>query len=267
MKKIHIAFVVTTLVFLLMAGVPNVGFAAGQGQAVCGSANGANFPAGSPPTSGLCSTGRASTLVAGTEGWSWTCTGANGKSTLCQAYASIAPVCGPADGSCTGTAPTTGLCSAGEPSAVTGSATTGWSWTCSSAGLTESCSALSAACTNSSFYYRDTISWTSCALSAGNPATKNSATVVTAVTPVTTTAGEYSCEMSFTITGDPFSSTTAPFCVATPVTGLFASGYTAYATFDVTSGTPNTYSVNVVIPQCTTSACLAPGGVSIICVP
>ncbi|MGO9613399.1 MAG: hypothetical protein ACLPX5_10240 [Dissulfurispiraceae bacterium] len=211
MKKVHLAFVVTSIVFLVMAGLPNVGFAAGQGQAVCGSANGANFPAGSPPTSGLCS--------------------------------------------------------AGEPSAVTGSATTGWSWTCSSAGLTEDCSALSAACTNSSFYYRDTISWTSCALSAGNPATKNSATVVTAATPVTTTAGEYSCEMSFTITGDPFSSTTAPFCVATPVTGLFASGYTAYATFDVTSGTPNTHSVNVVIPQCTTSACLAPGGVSIICVP
>jgi hypothetical protein len=106
----------------------------------CGSANGKAVS--SAPTSGLCSLGTAS-AVTGTGPWYWSCAGSNGGTTAsCSAPFSPAPIngqCGPANGVAASTAPTTGLCSVGLASSVTG--TGPWNWSCagSNGGTTASC--------------------------------------------------------------------------------------------------------------------------------
>jgi len=100
----------------------------------CGSSNGANFY--SAPTSGLCTTGTASASGA----WSWNCVGQNtGATVSCSANQSVNGACGTANGQLYGSTPTSGLCSIGTASSVTGT----FSWTCagSSGGSTASCSA------------------------------------------------------------------------------------------------------------------------------
>jgi hypothetical protein len=105
----------------------------------CGTADGASFY--SAPTTDLCSAGTAS-AVTGTGPWSWSCTGSYGGSTAsCSASLEVDGACGPANGSSLYSEPTTGLCSAGTASAVTG--TGPWSWSCYgfNGGITASCSA------------------------------------------------------------------------------------------------------------------------------
>jgi parallel beta-helix repeat protein len=82
--------------------------------------------------------------VSGSGPWTWGCNGSNGGSnTSCSAPVASQLVngqCGPANGVPTSTAPTTGLCSAGSASSVSG--TGPWNWSCagSGGGTTAQCS-------------------------------------------------------------------------------------------------------------------------------
>ena len=109
----------------------------------CGAAAGVAVT--TAPTTNLCSAGTATT-VTGSDPWNWSCVSSNGGTTaVCSApRASAPPVngqCGAANGVMTSTAPTSGLCSAGTPSTVTGSGP--WNWTCagSNGGAMATCTA------------------------------------------------------------------------------------------------------------------------------
>jgi hypothetical protein len=108
----------------------------------CGSANG--VPVSSPPSSGLCVSGTASS-VTGSGPWNWTCAGSNGGTTAsCSAPLASNAVngqCGSANGTYTNAAPTTNLCAVGTASAVSGSGP--WTWSCSGSngGTNASCEA------------------------------------------------------------------------------------------------------------------------------
>jgi hypothetical protein len=106
---------------------------------VCGSANGVGVT--SAPSSNLCSAGTA-TAVGGSGPWSWNCNGVNGGTNAsCSAPLRVNAVCGSANGVGTYSAPSTGLCSPGTASAVSGSGP--FTWTCAGAngGTNASCSA------------------------------------------------------------------------------------------------------------------------------
>jgi hypothetical protein len=105
-------------------------------KGVCGSANG--VPVTSPPSANLCSAGAAS-AVTGIGPWSWACAGGSGGSTASCSAPLATGQCGPANGSTTGAAPTSGLCNVGTASAMTGGGP--WIWTCSSGGAAASCEA------------------------------------------------------------------------------------------------------------------------------
>ena len=110
-----------------------------QVSGVCGSANGVGVT--SAPTTGLCTAGIASS-VTGAGPWNWRCAGSNGGSSAsCGAPLLVNGVCGEANNVPVILAPTTGLCSAGTASSVTG--TGSWSWTCagSNGGSNASCQA------------------------------------------------------------------------------------------------------------------------------
>lgn len=91
----------------------------------CGSANGVVVY--SAPSSGLCNAG-SQTAVSGSGPWSWSCTGSGGGSPAsCSApVASYNGICGPANGQTYSSAPSSGLCSQGANSSVTGT----YNWTC-----------------------------------------------------------------------------------------------------------------------------------------
>gem|GEM_PF-4552730 len=76
----------------------------------------------------LCLAGDPS-IVAGSGPWSWTCYGLNdGNNASCSANLKVNGVCGLSSGCTFATAPTTGLCTSGTASAVSGSGP--WTWTC-----------------------------------------------------------------------------------------------------------------------------------------
>lgn len=80
--------------------------------------------------------------MTGSGPWDWSCAGLNGGTTAqCMANLLVNGSCGSANGVAVSSAPTTGLCSAGAASAVTGSGP--WNWTCGgqNGGTTASCSA------------------------------------------------------------------------------------------------------------------------------
>src|SRR6516165_5395737 len=112
----------------------------------CGSAEG--VATGTSPTSGLCSSGSASTVSGGNgSSWTWTCSGSGPRHTnaSCSApfqVAAVNGVCGSANAVPSAAAPTAGLCSAGNATPVSLNGTT-WSWTCqgTSGGSTVPCSA------------------------------------------------------------------------------------------------------------------------------
>jgi hypothetical protein len=113
-------------------------------NAQCGPAN--DVPSSTAPINGRCALGNA-TRVSGGNGnpWTWTCDGLNGGSNaVCSAPYQVAMVngaCGPANGVPTKSAPSSGLCSAGNATPVTGSVP--WAWGCqgTNGGTTASCSA------------------------------------------------------------------------------------------------------------------------------
>jgi hypothetical protein len=107
----------------------------------CGTANNTSRTSKPTSTTSLCSLGTPTT-VSGSGPWTWSCTGANGGTTA-SCTANVSPTngaCGAANGVTLGQAPTTGLCTTGSASSVSG--TGPWTWTCSgtSGGTTASCS-------------------------------------------------------------------------------------------------------------------------------
>jgi len=85
----------------------------------CGAA--ISTPSEYSPSAGLCSTGTASTVADGGTTWNWTCTGANGGTSVnCSTAHLTNGDCGGANGGTYDTQPTTGLCNAGVATAVTG---------------------------------------------------------------------------------------------------------------------------------------------------
>lgn len=119
---------------------------------VCGGANGGQ--SSSAPTSNLCTSGNASSVATNTTSnpttYSWTCSGSNGGSTAsCSSTQTNQPVigqCGISDGGSFGSAPTSGLCSAGSATSVATGGQPGsetYSWVCNGAngGANDSCSA------------------------------------------------------------------------------------------------------------------------------
>ncbi|MCK9578304.1 PKD domain-containing protein [bacterium] len=108
----------------------------------CGTSNGGSFS--SAPTSGLCNSGTASSIT-GTGPWYWNCNGINlGSTVSCSANKAPTKIdgqCGLSHGSAFEIAPTTGLCSAGTASYVSG--TGPWTWKCAghNGGTSVNCSA------------------------------------------------------------------------------------------------------------------------------
>lgn len=110
---------------------------------VCGSSNSGNF--NTAPSTNLCASGVASTLT-GTGPWSWTCTGVGGgTSANCAALKTSSSVvnglCGTSNHKPSYAKPSSGLCSTGTASAVTGTTPGPWNWTCSGSagGTSENC--------------------------------------------------------------------------------------------------------------------------------
>jgi hypothetical protein len=142
--------IISLAVLLLVASSAYAAPPPGKGKhkpvnGTCGSADG--VPVSTAPTSGLCSSGSA-TAVSGSGPWTWSCVGTNGGTTAqCSAPVATQPPppvngqCGPANGTPTSTKPTTGLCSVGTATSVSGSGP--WTWGCngSNGGTNASCSA------------------------------------------------------------------------------------------------------------------------------
>jgi len=101
----------------------------------CGSANGAALSS-APAGADLCAQGNPS-AVSGSGPWSWTCNGTGtptGSNASCSASTAtpVAGTCGTSNGQTMASAPSSGLCATGTPSAVGG--TGPWTWTCAGTG-------------------------------------------------------------------------------------------------------------------------------------
>jgi hypothetical protein len=115
----------------------------------CGTSNGVNTM--TTPAANLCAAGEATRVSDYTrpyqsrpEYWTWSCNGIGGGAvTSCKAnYGTpVNGACGSSSGQALSTAPSTGLCSTGTASAVTGDSPWSWSCTGSGGGTTASCSA------------------------------------------------------------------------------------------------------------------------------
>ncbi len=102
----------------------------------CGSSAGKTFSA--KPTSGLCSSGKASN-ISGNGPWTWKCYGSNGgRDVKCSADI-VAPQCGSADGKTFSSKPTSGLCAKGTATSVNSGSN--WTWQCVNGSKKVSCSA------------------------------------------------------------------------------------------------------------------------------
>lgn len=124
------------------SGGPQSSSCAPMKTALCGPAHG-RAGVTSAPTTSLCSVG-APSPVKGAGPWSWTCTGTDGAVANCsvnRVRGRVEGVCGPANGRNLKTAPATGLCVTGSPTAVTGAGP--WTWTCRgfAGGLSSACRA------------------------------------------------------------------------------------------------------------------------------
>jgi hypothetical protein len=104
----------------------------------CGSSNGVNLY--SIPTNNLCSHGTPSP-VSGSGPWVWTCIGTS-SSVSCSANKYVDGVCGIVNGTEQSQAPSSDLCSSGNPTQVVGSGP--WTWSCngSNGGINSACEAL-----------------------------------------------------------------------------------------------------------------------------
>lgn len=93
----------------------------------CGTAQGRVYD--NAPTFGLCDEGTPSQVIDSGNTWTWACVDDIGQSVSCWAYDRDSGDCGSAQGQYYDNAPTSGLCDAGTPSAVTSSSGR-WNWQC-----------------------------------------------------------------------------------------------------------------------------------------
>lgn len=106
-------------------------------NAACGPAHG--FGTSTAPIDALCNEGTP-TAISGNGPWTWTCRGDNGGAPVdCMAPLKVDGICGPAHQNGSAEKPLAGLCTAGSPSAVSGSGP--WQWACqgASGGVTANC--------------------------------------------------------------------------------------------------------------------------------
>ncbi len=115
---------------------------------VCGSADGQTLP--TKPTTNLCSVGAATAVsgAASASAWAWACVGTGGGTTVqCDAKPQPKPQpkpqCGSANGKSYSVAPTTGLCSVGNPAGMREVSGT-WQWECGYGDAVVACSATKA---------------------------------------------------------------------------------------------------------------------------
>jgi hypothetical protein len=114
----------------------------------CGTSNGVNTT--TTPAANLCAAGETSLVTDYTmafkshpEYWTWSCNGIGGGVVASCKASYGTPVngtCGSSNGQTLSSAPSSGLCSTGTASAVTGSSPWSWSCTGSGGGTTASCS-------------------------------------------------------------------------------------------------------------------------------
>ena len=97
---------------------------------VCGSSSGGNTY--TAPSSNLCSVGSASGVSLSGGAFNWTCGGVNGGATAsCSSWQKVDAFCGPANSVPSYNAPSSGQCSPGTPTIVSGPGVAGpWTWTC-----------------------------------------------------------------------------------------------------------------------------------------
>lgn len=138
MRRFHGLLVLVGVLVTVLILTPGVALAT---PGVCGSSAGQAHA--TKPTTNLCSLGNAST-VSGSGPWTWTCTTSGHQPTACQATKSVPPVngnCGSSDGKTVSSKPTSGLCSSGVATAVSGSGP--WAWSCAgeNGGSTDTCNA------------------------------------------------------------------------------------------------------------------------------
>lgn len=138
MRRFHGLLVFVGVLVTVLILTPGVALAT---PGVCGSSAGQTHA--TKPTTNLCSLGNAST-VSGSGPWTWTCTTSGHQPTACQATKSVPPAngnCGSSDGKTVSSKPTSGLCSSGVATAVSGSGP--WAWSCAgeNGGSTDTCNA------------------------------------------------------------------------------------------------------------------------------
>ncbi|HAX91542.1 MAG TPA: hypothetical protein DCY07_04950 [Rhodospirillaceae bacterium] len=108
-------------------------------NAVCGDASTRGHR--ETPSQNLCSVGDP-TIVEGNGPWTWSCEGGSGGASVpCKATRLLDGVCGIAHGSMYDKAPNEGLCTAGNPTRVTGMGPFDWSCSGDNGGVTVSCTA------------------------------------------------------------------------------------------------------------------------------
>jgi hypothetical protein len=121
------AFFVLTLLLVAVTQAAHARQHHAPVNGTCGSSNLAKLA--NVPGTNLCITGTAS-AVTGRGPWSWDCAGSHGGTTSqCSAQLLVTGSCGPANGVAASAPPTTGLCTSGTASTVSGSEP--WTWSCS----------------------------------------------------------------------------------------------------------------------------------------
>lgn len=107
---------------------------------VCGTANGVS--SSTPPSANLCSAGTQTAVTGTVSAWNWNCEGTGGGSnSSCTAPKVVNGACGPADGSNVYSAPTSGLCSTGDATTVSGAGPFTWNCNGRDGGTNDSCQA------------------------------------------------------------------------------------------------------------------------------
>ena len=120
----------------------------GGNPGVCGTANNQNYT--TPPSSGLCSSGAATTVTTSENRWVWQCLGTNGSHTNVNCSAGKSPTppptptlgCGTANSGTYSSAPTQNLCLPDNVASLVHKVGVFWKWSCTVAGVgTDPCQA------------------------------------------------------------------------------------------------------------------------------
>ncbi|MFA6330187.1 MAG: hypothetical protein WCX64_05920 [Candidatus Micrarchaeia archaeon] len=221
----------------------------------CGASNGAKFY--SAPTTNLCTAGSVS-AVTGSGPWYWTCVGSNGGTTVgCSANVIINGACGSSNGAAFASMPSSGLCSAGSASAVSGSGP--WSWSCIgvNGGTNASCSANlpgNGVCGSSSgaaFAYAPTVNL----CSAGNASAVSGAGPWAWYCNATTGGSTASCSANLIVDGacgssngaNVYSAPSSGLCTAGSASALSGAGPWSWTCSGLYGGTNASCSANLVV--------------------